>query len=588
MSRKTYDALVASADVFPLAARHPSQSWRERFKKNEQPFRKRVERFKRADIDERLEDDNDRRVRKERPESTKAALVIDADGLEVWKTKEKPPAVGRSARVVAAVPAKVVVVPNKASTSGAVREKSAEVAAESSAAKSAQRASSTKAPPPALDIDTDTDTDAAPVPTTKKDKGKGADRSPAKPAQPAAVPMAKTRSDEAADRLRKINWAVTPGREKETEDDGSAFFALLASTKEDKAAKSTPTEEGKVVKSAAAVKPSPAKSNGAAAAEKSKPAPVAAEPSKLAPATAARHDFDETMASAILGDDDESQPADAPSPAPAAPVPTQPAPTQPASTQSAPSAPQSTQPVPPGQQRRSSPRSSSPHLGTSQDDESQDSIQKAIAAEYAKRKAEVAARKSLIAGEAKPAVASPAEPKSEAPSTPPRTKRLRLTEPLSPARSTLQASPSIHVTVSPGRRRSVPTADGTGRVRIPVTFDLDIDVRTTATTSAAPSTSKRLLDAATQGSVDAPPPVKKRRHRTQTESQVERQRAGAKIVTNMRDVYKERIATYAAQYGKTPRELYTIVNAFPRKSGDRGGTVFWDDVEAGLREMYGH
>ncbi|WOO81653.1 uncharacterized protein LOC62_03G005176 [Vanrija pseudolonga] len=572
MSRKTYDAMAASADTFPLAARHPPQSWRERFKKNEQPFRKRVERFKRARIDERLEDDEDRRVRRERPESTKAALVVDADGLEVWKTK-KAPAIGRSARVVAAVPGKVVVVPNKPRPEGsrsAVREKSAEgagTAREKSTERTSESSAAKKPAPPASA--TDADADAAPA--TKKDKGKGVDRSPAEPA-----PAAPTRSEEAADRLRRINWAVTPAHDKETEDDGTAFFALLASTKEDKAGKS-----------AAVAKPSPAKSNGAAAATPGKPAPVEAEPSKLAQVTAARHDFDETMASAIIGGD-ESQPADAPSPAPAAP-----APTQPVSTQAEPSsttAPHATQPVPPGQQRRSSPRSSSPPHGTSQDDESQDSIQKAIAAEYAKRKAEVVARKSLTASEAKPVVASPAEPKSEAPSTPPRTKRLRVTEPLSPARSTLQTSPSIHVIVSPGRRRSVPTADGTGRVRIPVTLDLDIDVRTTTTMAdAMPSSSKRLLDATTQESTqESDAPVKKRRHRTQTESQVERQRAGAKIVTNMRDVYKEKIATYATQYGKTARELYTIVNALPRKGGDRGGAMFWVDVEAGLRDMFGH
>jgi hypothetical protein len=118
----------------------------------------------------------------------------------------------------------------------------------------------------------------------------------------------------------------------------------------------------------------------------------------------------------------------------------------------------------------------------------------------------------------------------------------------------------------------------------PVTFDLDIDVRTTATTERREHL-KRLLDAATQGCQERHRQSRSAATAHRPSRRWRRQRAGAKIVTNMRDVYKERIATYAAQYGKTPRG--SIVNAFPRKSGDRGGAVFWDDVEAGLRTCLG-
>ncbi|KAL1410720.1 hypothetical protein Q8F55_001662 [Vanrija albida] len=594
MSRKTYETLVGEAREFPLAARHSSQSWRERYKKNEQPFKKRIDRFIRKRIDARLEDDDDRLHRAERPESTKAraALVDDEDDVPAQskgtKGKEVPrgPAIGRTAREAAAAPKVAVVASSSAvvvaSGSSPAAAKSAPVALAAARKSVADAAPKAKAAAPPVS-DTENSEDEAPVVATKdksavakKDKGKGVDRSPvntASTAQPTKRPATKPSS------TKPSSEASAQRREKEKSSDGAAFFASLA---RDDETETVAVEKTKAAAQAAAPRPSTGAGESSTLAPPPPPAPAPE-----------RHDFDETMASAILGrdDDDETQadkPSSAQPPAPTTAASTQPpAPTQPESSST--TAPRSPQPVPPGQQRRSSPPpTSSPH-GTSQEDESQDSVQAAVNAEYAKRKAEAPASKAVA--ETKPK----AEAKRDGLSTPPRSKRMRLTEPvLSPA-SRLPASPSIHVTVSPGHsrrpagRQSMP-ADSSGRVRIPVTFDLDIDVRTSTAVNAAPAattSSKRLLEVVRE-TQDSDAPVKRRRTPVQTESQAAKVRAGAKVVGDMRDMYKERILKYSAQYGKPARELYDVVNGIrARKGGDRGGAMFWKDVEQGLKERFG-
>lgn len=63
---------------------------------------------------------------------------------------------------------------------------------------------------------------------------------------------------------------------------------------------------------------------------------------------------------------------------------------------------------------------------------------------------------------------------------------------------------------------------------------------------------------------------------------------GAAIVMSHRDMVKRNIAAYSKKYGCAPTELFTIVNALGVKGAGRGGQMYWDDVERGLRDRFGY
>lgn len=63
---------------------------------------------------------------------------------------------------------------------------------------------------------------------------------------------------------------------------------------------------------------------------------------------------------------------------------------------------------------------------------------------------------------------------------------------------------------------------------------------------------------------------------------------GAALVTAARDTFKRNIAAYSKKYGCAPTELYTIVNRLGGKGAGRGGQMYWDDVERGLRDKFGY
>ncbi|EJT48394.1 hypothetical protein A1Q1_02677 [Trichosporon asahii var. asahii CBS 2479] len=63
---------------------------------------------------------------------------------------------------------------------------------------------------------------------------------------------------------------------------------------------------------------------------------------------------------------------------------------------------------------------------------------------------------------------------------------------------------------------------------------------------------------------------------------------GAALVTTARETFKRNIMAYSEKYGCTPTELYTIVNGLGRKGAGKGGQMYWDDVERGLRDKFGY
>lgn len=63
---------------------------------------------------------------------------------------------------------------------------------------------------------------------------------------------------------------------------------------------------------------------------------------------------------------------------------------------------------------------------------------------------------------------------------------------------------------------------------------------------------------------------------------------GAALVTTARETFKRNIATYSEKYGCTPTELYTLVNGLGAKGAGKGGQMYWDDVERGLRDKFGY
>lgn len=63
---------------------------------------------------------------------------------------------------------------------------------------------------------------------------------------------------------------------------------------------------------------------------------------------------------------------------------------------------------------------------------------------------------------------------------------------------------------------------------------------------------------------------------------------GAALVTSAREAFKRNIMTYSEKYGCTPTELYSIVNGLGGKGKDKGGQMYWDDVEKGLRDKFGY
>lgn len=89
----------ASQNKYPIADRHSPQSWHERFKKNAVPFRRRVEGFVAAKIDEGLRTAKERERRAEREEKNKEATALDKGkskttnvASDVVSPSKKPPA----------------------------------------------------------------------------------------------------------------------------------------------------------------------------------------------------------------------------------------------------------------------------------------------------------------------------------------------------------------------------------------------------------------------------------------------------------------------------------------------------------------
>lgn len=80
------------------------------------------------------------------------------------------------------------------------------------------------------------------------------------------------------------------------------------------------------------------------------------------------------------------------------------------------------------------------------------------------------------------------------------------------------------------------------------------------------------------------------RHTSQAPALTPSQRVarGAALVTSAREAFKRNIMTYSEKYGCTPTELYSIVNGLGGKGKGKGGQMYWDDVEKGLRDKFGY
>lgn len=63
---------------------------------------------------------------------------------------------------------------------------------------------------------------------------------------------------------------------------------------------------------------------------------------------------------------------------------------------------------------------------------------------------------------------------------------------------------------------------------------------------------------------------------------------GAQLVAAARETYKAHISAYSEKYGCAPTELFAIVAALGKQGAGKGGTMYWDDVERGLRDRFGY
>ncbi|ODN77126.1 hypothetical protein L202_05657 [Cryptococcus amylolentus CBS 6039] len=79
-SRKTYEMLAADSARYPTAARHPPQSWHERFRKKGHILKERVHRYAREGVDKSLKTKAERRVSKVQEPSDEEDQLDSSDG----------------------------------------------------------------------------------------------------------------------------------------------------------------------------------------------------------------------------------------------------------------------------------------------------------------------------------------------------------------------------------------------------------------------------------------------------------------------------------------------------------------------------
>lgn len=139
-------------------------------------------------------------------------------------------------------------------------------------------------------------------------------------------------------------------------------------------------------------------------------------------------------------------------------------------------------------------------------------------------------------------------------------------------------------TPNAGERRRVSTsASASARRRRPSGVD-------TVTSSTAPPPPYQVPPRPATPATATPPPARARptsppRPLTPKQHE-ERVRAGAQIVYSVRDQYRARIQRFSEKYAATPSEIFAIVNHLPRAHAT-GGDAYWDDVEGGLRAHFG-